>query len=280
MTRWVEIPREEYERRVLAALRKELLEGSPLIEQEGRIKMEDVRLETSGSPHQVHLLFREAARPACLFGFRAPAVEDEEESSKDPMMFDPGEGYWGPEEWASTIVVTLFEEQVEAIDLGLPPDCDPEGVAWVNGYRRLPPERARGNEPDPYSRALEQREIDRRYEEWGEKTEGICDAFERRGWDVFWSVGYSVAGSDCLERDDFTYHIIAYRPVIESLSRGGEPVFELFDEERKVVAYSRNVPTPSKAAELLEGYGIPLEEGDAIRAQLPRAPERIVPDGA
>ena len=63
------------------------------------------------------------------------------------------------------------------------------------------------------------------------------------------------------------------------MSRGGESVFEPFDEERKVVAYSRNVPTPSKA-ELLEGYGIPLEEGDAIRAQLPRAPERIVPDGA
>ena len=165
-------------------------------------------------------------------------------------------------------------------NLGLPPDGDPEGVTWVNGYRRLPPERARGSESGPYSKGLEQGEIDRIYEEWDEKTKGIRDAFERRGWDWYWFVGYSVAGSDCLERDDFTYHIIAYRPVIEAVSRGGEPVFELFDEERKMVAYSRNVPTPSKAAELLEGYGIPLEEGDAIRAQLPRAPERIVPDGA
>ncbi len=131
---------------------------------------------------------------------------------------------------------------------------------------------------DPHSRALEQGEIDQIYEDWGGKTEGICDAFERRGWDVFWSVGYSVTGSDRLERDDFTYHIIAYRPVIEAVSRGGEPVFELFDEEREIVAYSRNVPTSSRAAELLERYGVPVEEGDVIRAQLPRAPGRIVPE--
>lgn len=274
MARYTEIPRDEYERRALATLRKELLEGSPLIEREGRFSVEDVRLETSGSPHRVHVLFREAARPGCLFGFWASAVE---ELSADPVVLDAQKGYWGPEEWASTIVVTHFEEQLEAIDLGLPPDCDPEGITWVNGYRRLPPERARGNEPDPYSRAPEQGEIDRIYDEWGEKTGGICDAFERRGWDVFWSVGYSVAGSDRLGRDDFTYHIIAYRPVIESVSRGGEPVFELFDEERKVVAYSRSVPTPAKAAELLEGYGVPLWEGDVIRARLPRTPYRMVP---
>ena len=240
--------------------------------------MEDVRLETSGSSHRVHLLFREVARPGCLFGFWASAVEDEEESSADPIVFDAEEGYWGPEEWASTIVVTHFEEQVDAIDLGLPPDCEPDGVTWVNGYRRLPPERARGDEPGPYSRALERGEIDRIYEDWGGKTEVIRDAFERRGWDVFGSVGYSVTGSDRLERDDFTYHIIAYRPVIEAVSRGGEPVFELFDEEGGIVAYSRNVPTPSKAAELLQRYGVPIEEEYIIRAQLPRAPGRIVPE--
>lgn len=278
MTPWIEIQREEYERRVLTTLRKELLESQPLVEREGRVRMEDVRLETSGSPHRVHLLFREIARPGCLFGFWASAVEDEEESSADPIVLDAEDGHWGPEEWASTIVVTHFEEQVEAIDLGLPPDCEPDGVTWVNGYRRLPPERARGDEMGPYSRALEQWEIDQIYEDWGAKTEGVCDAFERRGWDVFWSVGYSVTGSDCLERDDFTHHIIAYRPVIEAMLRSEEPVFELFDEERGIVAYSTNVPTPSKAAELLERYGVPVEEGDVIRAQLPRAPGRVVPE--
>ncbi len=124
--------------------------------------MEDVRLDTSGwtppaghlrldtsdSPHQAHLLFREVARLGCLFGFRATAVEDEEGSSADPVVLDPERGYWGPEEWASIIIVTHFEEQVEAVNLGLPPDCDPESVTWVNGYRRLPPGRARWRRPE------------------------------------------------------------------------------------------------------------------------------------
>ena len=96
--------------------------------------MEDVRLETRASPHRVQMLFREVARPGCLFGFRATAVGDEEEPAAYPIVLGAEGGYWGPEEWASTIVVTHFEEQVAAFDLGLPPDCDPDATTWVNGY--------------------------------------------------------------------------------------------------------------------------------------------------
>ncbi len=60
--------------------------------------MEDVRLETRASPHLVQMLFREVARPGCLFGFWTPAVEDEEESAVDPIVLDAEGGYWGPED--------------------------------------------------------------------------------------------------------------------------------------------------------------------------------------
>lgn len=113
MTPYTNIPREEYEQRVLRKLREELLEGQPLVERGGRIETEDVRLDTSGPLHQVHILFRETSRPECRFGYWAEAVEyEEEKSSEDSIVFDPEEGYWGPDDWASTIVVAHFEEQV------------------------------------------------------------------------------------------------------------------------------------------------------------------------
>jgi hypothetical protein len=268
MARWIEIPREEYERRVLATLRKELLEGSSLVEREGRIKMEDVRLDTSDSPHQVHVLFREVARPACLFGFRTSVVEDEEESLVDPIVLDPEEGYWGPEEWAGTMIVTHFEEQVEALGLGLPPDCDPEGVTWVNGYRRLPPGRARWRRPEGSVA-----ELDERYENWRLLTGELVCSLENTGW--FTSVPYALTGS-AEGGDDFRYHIIVYTTVLHAMKEGKEPVFELYDEARDVVAYVRTIPSPGRAPELLRAHGIPAEEGDRIRARLPEPPEQLL----
>ena len=276
----IRLSRTEYEQRVLRKLRQELVERESLVERGGGIRIEEVRLDTSGPLHQVHLLLRESSRPECLFGYWAEAVEWEEESVEDPIVLNPQEGYWGPEDWASAILVTNFEEQVDALGLGLPPDCDPEGITWINGYRRLPPERARGDEPDPYERGLDQEEIDRIYEEWNAKTERISDSFERKGWLAFSHVGYSETGSDHVGRDDSSYHIIAYRTVIEAVLRGETPVFELFDEEGGTVAYVRKVPTPEEATRLLERYGIPVEEGDRIRAELPRVPERILPEDA
>lgn len=276
MTRKIEINREEYESRVLQALRKELLEEKPLIESEAPIKIEDVRLDTSGLFHQIHILFRETPRPECLFGFWAMAVEWDQAKSSDTVMIDLQEGYWGPEEWASTIVVTLFEEQVLAVSHGIPADCDSNSITWVNGYRRLPPERARGDESDSYLSTLDQDEIDRVHEEWRRKAGRVSDSFHKKGWDVFWSLGYSVTGSDTVGRDDFSYHIIVYKPVIEAFWSGSGRVFELYDEERGVVAYVREVPTPEQAALLLEQYGIPTEKADSIRASLPDVPDEVV----
>lgn len=221
-----------------------------------------MRLDTSGPLHQVHVLFREVVRPECLFGYWFEAVEWEKES-EDPVVLNTQEGDWGPEYWAGTMVVTNFEEQVDALGFGLPPRCNPEGITWINGYRRLPPERARGNEPEPYERGLEQEEIDRIYEEWSEKTEEISNSFERKGWLIFSWVGYSETGSDRVDRDDFTYHIIAYEPVIKAVLRGEQPVFELFDEERETVAYVRKCPRQSKRRVYWRGMGSRSKKGTA-----------------
>lgn len=134
----ISFEREAYERRVLAALREELVERDPGLEHAGnRIVVEDVRLEKSESPHRVHILFREESRPRCLFGFTAPAVETgwDTDPTSDTIDIDPSLGYSGPEEWASIFVAVGFMEQVEALGYGLPEECDPEGVTWVNGHR-------------------------------------------------------------------------------------------------------------------------------------------------
>lgn len=270
MARRIEIPRQEYERRVLATLREELLEGSSLAEREGRIRMEDVRLETSSSPHRVHVLFREIARPDCLFGFWAPAVEYEEESSADPVVLDREEGYWGPEDWAGTIVVTHFEEQVQAVDLGLPPDCDPDATTWINGYRRLPPARARRDRPVPSLEAF-----DRMHEGWRLLTGKLDASLENMGWFTSGSVPHALTGSAEGE-EDFRYHVIVYATVLDAMKEGREPVFELYDEVRDVVAYTRTIPSPEKAPELLRAHGVPAREGDRIRARLPEPPEQLL----
>lgn len=251
MTRETRMPREEYERRVLQTLRNELLGGESSVERDGRIKIEDVRLDTSGPLHSVHILFRDLGRSRCLFGYWAGAVEDEETSSADPIMLDPQEGYWGPEEWASTIIVTHFEEQLAAVNLGLPPECDPGGITWVNSYRRLPPERARGESPTRLSAG----ELDELYEDWFRTSEELERSLEARGWLAYGSVGYALAGSD--PGTDFRYHVIAYRT---SFSKGEQAELELYDEQRGVVAYVSEVPTPAEAVALLGERGVLAEE--------------------
>jgi hypothetical protein len=134
----ISFDRDDYERRVMATLRGELVERDPGLEHAGnRIVVEDVRLEKSEWPHRVHILFREESRPRCLFGFTALAVEKgrDADPTSGTIDIDPSLRYSEPEDWANIFVITLFEEQVEALGYGLPEDCDPEGVTWVDDYR-------------------------------------------------------------------------------------------------------------------------------------------------
>jgi len=68
--------RAEYERRVLAWLRRRFLEeGHPVYHGRGRVMFEDVWIESSGSDRSsVVVTFRAPGRPDCLFGRREDAV--------------------------------------------------------------------------------------------------------------------------------------------------------------------------------------------------------------
>lgn len=130
----IRIEREDYERRVVEGLREELIEGDFHLEHQGnKITVEDVKVDGSGPEHFVHILFREESRPECLFGFYTDPVEWDTDPLAKTIVLDPEEGCWGPEEWASQILVTSFNEQVSAIGHGLPAECDPEGITWIAG---------------------------------------------------------------------------------------------------------------------------------------------------
>ena len=53
---------------------------------------------------------------------------------------------------------------------------------------------------------------------------------------------------------------------------GDETVFELRDGELGMKAYARRVPTPERAAELLERYGVPEEISDVTPGKVPMVP--------
>ena len=88
------ISRDEYESRVLLKL-KQVLGDYEIIHKGSRILIEDVRLDKSGFPHEIHILFREETRPECLFGFRIDAAEDRSRLTEDPIILSPLKGYWG-----------------------------------------------------------------------------------------------------------------------------------------------------------------------------------------
>lgn len=59
---------------------------------------------------------------------------------------------------------------------------------------------------------------------------------------------------------------------------GYETVFELRDEELSMKAYTRKVPTPQRAAELLDRYKVSYGRSDATPDKVPMVP--MVPPGA
>lgn len=119
-----------YEQRVLALLKRELLEQDPRIGQgDKRIVIDEIRLEQQESNSEmVVILFREARRPKCIFGFRMEAHEP-----GHPVLRTADgrlEEVVDPDGWAAVIYGNL-QEHIEASDMGLPEDCDPAGITWV-----------------------------------------------------------------------------------------------------------------------------------------------------
>jgi hypothetical protein len=118
---------EGYKRELLGYLRRELLRDSnqqPYFPKNSGydIKIEGVQVEAYDEHEDtVVVLFREASRPGCLFGFRATAVGPSEAGAG---------AYSDPEGWA-LVILANFDESLMAANRGLPDECDPNGVTWV-----------------------------------------------------------------------------------------------------------------------------------------------------
>jgi hypothetical protein len=89
----------------------------------------------------------------------------------------------------------------------------------------------------------------------------VKEAFERAGWamrDVSSEEVVGEAGRYAIRTDE------------EVL--GDETVFELRDEELEMKAYARRVPTPERAAELLDRYGVPAGISEVTPGKVPMVP--------
>jgi hypothetical protein len=59
---------------------------------------------------------------------------------------------------------------------------------------------------------------------------------------------------------------------------GDETVYELQDEELNMKVYARKVPSPERAAELIEEYGAPAEISDVTPGKVPMVPPETEED--
>jgi hypothetical protein len=120
------VQRAEYEQTVLRKLRRILL--NPNKQTRGRedgglgekIRVEEVRLDTSEPEHKVVILFRDLDHPECLFGFDMEAIEWHE-PGYDLRFLDP-------EIW-TTIVWANFQERI--VSQPLPEGCSPGEIPRV-----------------------------------------------------------------------------------------------------------------------------------------------------
>jgi hypothetical protein len=109
-----------YEQRLLVWLQRKLLEH-PIGQGDKRISIEDVHLEKGEREGDtVVILFREVRRPRCVFGFRM-------ETREPGIPPTPDES---PEGWGEVIFANL-QERIEAVDMGLPEDCDSNSITWI-----------------------------------------------------------------------------------------------------------------------------------------------------
>ena len=118
-----------YEQRVLLWLQQELAAYPPAGPGGKDIFVEEVRLEQAEPEGQdIVILFREAGHPNCLFGFRMFAREPVElerqwKENEDPEGRAPiGHG---------TVIYGNLMEHIQAADMGLPEECDPDGITCI-----------------------------------------------------------------------------------------------------------------------------------------------------
>ena len=93
------------------------------------------------------------------------------------------------------------------------------------------------------------------------------EAYERAGWAI-----REVSSGDVV--GEFGRYTIR----TDEKVLGNEIVFEQCDEELDMKAYARRVPTPERAAELLERYSVPTRMSEMTPGKVPMVPPEAEDD--
>jgi hypothetical protein len=77
------------------------------------------------------ILLREARRPHCLFGFRIAVREPSPVDNSDWQWQDREDPEGSIPQGSAQVIFANLMERVEAADMGLPEECDPDGITWI-----------------------------------------------------------------------------------------------------------------------------------------------------
>jgi hypothetical protein len=94
--------------------------------------------------------------------------------------------------------------------------------------------------------------------------EAAAQSFEAAGW--------AIREKHSLEKEGAVGEACRY--VIRTTEKilGTETVYELRDEELNMKVYAHKVPSPGRAAQLIEEYGAPAEISDVTPGKVPMVP--------
>jgi hypothetical protein len=95
----------------------------------------------------------------------------------------------------------------------------------------------------------------------------LKEAFERTGWTI-----------REVSSGEFVGESGKYAIRTEGKVLGNETVLELRDEVLDMKAYARRVPTPERAAELLDRYGVPAGISEVTPGKVPMVPPEAEED--
>jgi hypothetical protein len=95
----------------------------------------------------------------------------------------------------------------------------------------------------------------------------VKETFERAGWAI-----------REVSSGEFVGEAGRYAIRTDEKVLGDETVFELRDEQLDMKAYARRVPTPERAAELLDRYGAPEGISEVTPGKVPMVPPEAEED--
>lgn len=99
-------------------------------------------------------------------------------------------------------------------------------------------------------------------------TEKLAEEFVESGWISPERVPYTLPGGDCMTFKEWTgrYRATLWGSCVEAITTGehAKPRVELWKDEGSTVLWVVEIPTPARAAELLEEYGINGENEEAM----------------